>query len=304
MTARFRPYQREQDFDRVGEFLVRTFRTSGGHINWLQPRWEYMHFHPLIQRVNLDSIGIWEVNGEIVGVAHPEHEMGVAYFEVHPDHTYLAPQMLSHAEERISCENGRNRQLKIWINDAAPEFRDVAIAQGYASESRYDPMSFLRVDAIPDAPRLPEGFRIQSLAEDNDLYKVHRLLWRGFGHGDEPDDDSQDGRDLMGIEGRRLMGSAPNFRLDLNIVVVAPNGDFVSYCGMWIEPVHQIGYVEPVATDPDYRRLKLATAAVLEGVRRCRDEGVLRACVGSTMHLYRSTGFEREYGSELWSREW
>ena len=48
------------------------------------------------------------------------------------------------------------------------------------------------------------------------------------------------------------MQSGPHFRKDLTIVVEAPNGEFVSYCGMWYDAVNRFGYVEPVATDPDY----------------------------------------------------
>ncbi len=308
LATKLRTYRHDVDFDRVGEFLVDTFSNSasvsGGQINWLQPRWEYMHFHPLINQIDLDSIGVWEADGEIVAVVHPEHSMGEAYFELHPEYSHLKPEMLKHAEDRISVETGTGRQLRVWINDEDAEFREVLVASGYTSENRHDPMTFRSTSGIQTEPELPEGFRIQSLAEDDDLYKVHRLLWRGFGHGDEPVDDSEDGRALMGIEGRRLMGTAPNFRRDLNIVVVAPNGDFVSYCGMWIEPVNRLAYVEPVATDPDYRRMGLGMAAVLEGVRRCGVEGAAEACVGSTMPFYRSMGFEKRYCSELWSREW
>jgi hypothetical protein len=48
------------------------------------------------------------------------------------------------------------------------------------------------------------------------------------------------------------MQSAPNYRKDLNVVVEAPDGNFVSYCGVWYEPENALAYVEPVATDPDY----------------------------------------------------
>ena len=32
-----------------------------------------MHFHPYIKKTDLNSIGIWEAEGEIVAVVHPEH---------------------------------------------------------------------------------------------------------------------------------------------------------------------------------------------------------------------------------------
>jgi len=73
------------------------------------------------------------------------------------------------------------------------------------------------------------------------------LLHRGFDQPGEPPED--------GLEGRRFMQWAPNFRKDLQVVVEAPNGVFASYCGMWYESVNRIAYVEPVATDPDYRRM-------------------------------------------------
>ncbi len=304
MAVKLRTYQHDKDFDRVGRFLVETYRTSGGHINWLQPRWEYMHFHPLIQNIALESIGVWEADGEIVAVVHPELSMGLAFFEVHSDFEHLKPEMLAHAEEKISARIDDGHQLAVWINEADRQFQEITASAGYERTGRSDPMSLLKTADLRPKSGMAEGFSLKSLADDNDLYKVHRLEWRGFGHGDEPDDDSEYGRVLMGVEGRKMMEAAPNFRKDLNIVVVAPNGDFVSYCGMWIEPVHQIAYVEPVATDPDYRRLGLGTAAVLEGVRRCKAEGAVAACVLSTMPFYQSMGFEKIYGSELWSREW
>jgi predicted N-acetyltransferase YhbS len=143
---------------------------------------------------------------------------------------------------------------------------------------------------------LPAGFRLKSLPEANNLLEVHRGLWRGFDHGDEPP--------LNEPEGRAFIQSAPNYRKDLNVVVEAPDGHFVSYCGMWYEPVHSIAYVEPVATDPDYRRRGLASAAVLEGVRRCGELGATVACVGSTRPLYVSLGFRQTYNHSVWQRHW
>ncbi len=87
------------------------------------------------------------------------------------------------------------------------------------------------------------------------------------------------------------MQSAPNYRKDLNIGAQAPNGDFAAYCGMWYLSAHRLGYVEPVATDPDYRRMGLGRAAVLEGIRRCGELDATVAVVGSSQAFYLSFGF-------------
>ena len=296
MKITVRGYDHGADYERVGRFLVRTYRTTGGHINWLQPRWEYMHYHPYIRNVDLSAIGVCEADGEIVGVVHPEHAMGTAYFEIHPERGSLKEEVLRYAEEHISVVSEGVRRLRIYINDQDSQFQRVALEMGYTKSEWREPMSHLPIsDPFPPVP-VPEGFQLKSLAEDNDLRKLDRVLWRGFGHGDEPPAD--------GIEDRKLMQSAPNYRKHLNIVVEAPDGNFVSYCGMWHEPVNALAYVEPVATDPDYRRMQLGSAVVLEGVRRCGAMGARVACVGSDMPFYLSLGFRLVYNRSAWQRTW
>jgi len=96
------------------------------------------------------------------------------------------------------------------------------------------------------------------------------------------------------------MQSAPNYKRNLNIVVVAPDGNYVSYCGMWYDEINKIGYVEPVATDPDYRKMGLGKAAVLEGVRRCKELGANKVYVVSNQQFYLNIGFEIIYKIEAW----
>ncbi|TFG67032.1 MAG: GNAT family N-acetyltransferase [Anaerolineales bacterium] len=153
---------------------------------------------------------------------------------------------------------------------------------------------FVIPESFPAIP-LPDGFTLRSLADDNNLAKLHRVLHRGFNHEGEPPED--------GLEGRRQSQLAPSYRKDLKIVVEAPDGQFVSFCGMWYEPVNRIAYVEPVATDPDYRRMGLGKAAVLEGIRRCGALGAQVAYVGSDQEFYKSIGFTVLYKSICWLKE-
>jgi len=103
-------------------------------------------------------------------------------------------------------------------------------------------------------------------------------------------------------EGRRKMQSGPNFRPELTIVAVAPNGEFVSYAGLGYESTDRYAYVEPVATDPDYRRRGLASACVLEGIRRCGALGAEIAYVGTDKPLYLSLGFRPQFVTRRWRK--
>lgn len=126
MEASSRQYNRTSDYEKVGEFLCRTYRTAGGHINWLQPRWEYMHFHPYIKEVALDRIGVWETNGEIVGVVHQEHRLGTAYFEINPEFNALKTDMLKYAEENLCSESDGVKRLSSALGE-----------MGWAAWSKY-----------------------------------------------------------------------------------------------------------------------------------------------------------------------
>ena len=124
MRTTVRHYDHAADYEKVGRFLVRTYRTGGGHINWLQPRWEYMHYHPLIRGVDRSAIGVWEADGEVVGVVHPEHSMSTAYFEIDPECGALKGEMLRYAQEHLSTSSDGPRRLRVYINDEDGDFHD------------------------------------------------------------------------------------------------------------------------------------------------------------------------------------
>lgn len=296
MKTTARHYDHDTDYDRVGEFLVKTYSTAGDHINWLQPRWEYMHYHPNITQVDRGSFGVWEAEDEIVALVHLEHYAGRAYFQIDRAHADLKAEMLAHAENHLCASTHGGRALTLYINDRDSTFQAIAREAGYRKRSRSEEMSSLAIPSRPSAVSLPDGFEFKSVAEDKDMQELHRLLYRGFNHGDEPPDD--------GIAAREFMQSAPNYETELNIVVEAPGGHFASYCGIWYEPVSRIAYVEPVATDPDYRRMGLAGAAVREGIRRCAARGATVAYVGAILPVYLSLGFRQIFKCSTWQREW
>lgn len=299
MNVKMRKYNHLKDFERVGNFLIETYQSDWKYRNWLQPQWEYMHYHSHLNESELHRIGIWEDSGRIVGVVTYELDgLGYVYFAIHPDYAYLKSEMLEYAESNLygKLRTGRNGTVA-FINDLDDEFKAIAISKGFEKieeypEYRYE-SQFCITDIIPEVV-LPEGYRIKSLQEDNDLYKVNRVLWRGFDHTGEAPEEY--------VESRKRMQAAPNYRKDLNIVVEAPNGEFVAYCGMWYVPSNRVAYVEPAATDPQYRRMGLGKAAVLEGIRRCADLGATVVIVGSGLKFYEDIGFRRTFACYPWRK--
>ena len=297
MSIRLRQYNSTNDYNLVDEFLIAHYQPGNTDGNWLQPAWEYMHHHPALDTSSLDKIGVWEDNGKIVAVAHYEAQLGEAFFQFHPAYRNLRQSMLDYAEQNLyarSKKDGR-KFLCAYVNNKDEEFISLVKERGYTRKKEGDrPLLWY----IPPNPfpsiNIPNGFRLKSLADDCKWIQVNRVLWRGFNHEGEPPNNNED------IESRKRMFDTPTARRDLKIVVEAPTGDYVSFSGIFYVPTHKYVYIEPVVTDPDYRRKGLGKAAVLEGIRRCSALGATVAYVGSDQAFYQSMGFSKVHYSQCW----
>ncbi len=145
---------------------------------------------------------------------------------------------------------------------------------------------------------LPDGYKIMSFDDhDFDIERYYNAIWRGF--------NNQRQRNEKEIESmkKREGFDAPHLNLNLRILVAAPNGDYASHCGMWYLPDSDYAYVEPVFTLPEYRKMGLGKAAVLEGVKRCGKLGAKCAYVLSSQQFYYSIGFYPVHNETVWIRK-
>lgn len=299
MSTSIRAYGVPDDYDLVDRFLVELYEPDDRLDYWLQPRWEYMHSRPEVENVDLESIGIAvDDDGTVVGVVHPEHAPASWYLEVRRDQGDVKAKLIDWAE---SHPGGWSRSLErevlgFFIDDADTGSLTILADRGYTTHpTGGESHARMLLDEPLPSVSLPEGFRLESLADDNDLAKVDRVLWRGFDHEGPPPQDA--------VASRARAQETPNYRKELNIVVVADNGTFASYAGIWYVPQNEVAYVEPVATDPDYRRMGLGRAAVLETVRRARNLGATVVWVGSDQEFYLEMGFEVVAHSMFWYRD-
>jgi predicted N-acetyltransferase YhbS len=65
-------------------------------------------------------------------------------------------------------------------------------------------------------------------------------------------------------------------------------------------PRSKVAYVEPVATDPEYRCRGLGKAAVSESIRRVANFGAEVVWVGSGLEFYFAMGFEKKFTIYPW----
>jgi GNAT superfamily N-acetyltransferase len=295
MTIKLRNYTKKagitEDYHKVREFLL-----ALGSTNFTYARWDWMITHDYLDREAVGRIGIWEDGDLIVGVATFDLRPGTAFCMTHPEYDHLKKEMMIYSEDHLS----EGDSFGVVIPDSDMDYQDIAADLGFVATESKESDAIFHVGKIPTDYRLPEGFKITSIKETYDLYQYYRVLWKGFNHelnGEGELKFSEENEKAGNLQMKR-----DNVDLSLKIAVVAPDGNFVSYCGMWYDKNSEYAVIEPVATDPDYRRMGLGKAAVLEGIRRVGDLGARKVLVGSSQQFYYSIGMRPYSTASEWRR--
>lgn len=140
---------------------------------------------------------------------------------------------------------------------------------------------------------LPAGFTLRPLAGECEVEARALLHRQAF--------DSNAVTD----KGYHNVIRAPLYQPELDLVVVAPDGRLAAFCLCWLDEVNKVGLVEPVGTHSDFRRMGLARAVMLEGLRRMQARGMQSAIIASVADnvasrtLYDGLGFTELESHEL-----
>jgi len=302
MKTRFRKYEPEQDFLRVRDFLVETYLASEEPYNWGLERWNWSRYHPSMFEGDVegkirfweDAAGVWEnAGGEIVGVVHVEGpEFGEAYFQRHPRYGFFLDEMLDYAEETLV--DGENGTLRIYVYDYDGPFQALLRQRGYQKDAEHPGHdSEFVIEGLPEK-NLPDGYVVRSMAEGGDIEKRCKVQGLGFNH--------RDPAEWATVWAYKEVQKAPDYREDLDLYVVGPDGEYVSSCAVWYDEHNRMGFFEPVSTHMDFRRRGFGREVVLEGIRRIAALGAERARVGSGQPFYEAVGFEKKYVGYDWTK--
>jgi len=307
VKVKLRKYEPKTDFLRVRAMLVQTFRQFEKPINWTFERWNYARYYavPMLAaygetekttekslnaiRLWEESIGIWESEkAEIVAVVCPEDyapwhpSYGLAFFQRRPGYENLLDEMLDYTEKTFLHKN----MVRVFIPEYDEPLKAIAKKHGYdkGKKSWGWWMEYVLKD-LPES-NLPEGFRIQSMADENDLEKRRKITGLAFRH--------KDPKEWPTIFTYKELQRAPDYRKDLDLYVVDPDGDYVACCIVWIDEYNKIARLEPVGSIV----LGMGREVVMEGLRRAAALGMEKSYMESGLRFYRTIGFRKlyEYG--------
>lgn len=290
-----RAYRDESDYAQMRALLKTIYARTGppvycaaGDLDW----WRYTHSDPdAVRRVHL-----WfDDTGALAAFAWPtENQVDLM---VHPDYSESNDRYIEWAEADHNSNPRRDpsKPFRVWsyAGDAA---RNRALEQrGYTrAEDCYVYHSQLLEREIA-VPQLPSGYSIPNIDARDVPARVeaHRAAFAPS--------------KMTEVKQRAVMRAA-TYRIELDLVVCAPSGDFAAYTIVWFDEANRAGTFEPVGCHPDHRRRGLATAVLVEGMRRLQKLGARVAHVGShgdagpAARLYAHAGFSLTDRNYAWEK--
>ena len=197
-----------------------------------------------------------------------------------------------------------SHKLVVWSPEQDQLRQELLSKHGYMKDNWPEFQWRRRLEApIPEAP-LAAGYTIRSLGDGLEL--LERCYASGLGFHDGDIKIAVDNRDDP--TWYRNIQTAPLYRRDLDLVVVAPDGAIASFTTIWFDDVTRSAYFEPVATVPGHQRHGLGKAVMTEGLRRLQRMRCTLALVGGyspeANGLYRSVMGPDHELNEPWIKEW
>lgn len=283
-----RDYQSDVDLRAMQDVVIACWDADGprvvvhiGDLAW----WRFQH----TGREAEWRIRLWESGGRIAGWAWLELP-ATASLLVRPEHRQtLIPEIVEWL--RTQSVGGSANALHVAACDNDLSTLRVFSELGFriSDEQAMDALSMTLGEEIAQAS-LPRGYRARHVAGESDLANrvaVHRAAW------------SVRGPSRVTEESYRRVMSAWPYRPELDWVIAAPDGRFVSSCVIWLDEVNRVGELEPVGTDTAMWRRGFGSAVCRAALAALRDHGAQTAIVYAlqepgmppAISLYQSLGF-------------
>jgi hypothetical protein len=295
-----RPLAGIDDALALRQFLIDTRVLAGRPFNWEPRRWEGMFWTVPPDRLTDPDHGagvhLWHGgDGALVAAAIPDGAGDLA-LQVDPRHRWVEDEVLAWAERHLPRVEDGARVLDAWGFDWDADRRARLEGRGYVPVQGSFWQFRRRAASEPVASRpLPAGYTLRAAGRSwEEAQRWVQATNAVFGHA-------------TAAEAYATFLGSPSFDAELHVVVEAPDGDVAAFAGLTVDAVNRCAVLEPVGALPQHRRLGLAQAAILEGVRRValRPVDWIEVANWGTAdagHLYASAGLAQFATQTAWHR--
>ena len=183
-----------------------------------------------------------------------------------PDNSELAGQVWRSAISHLDI----NAEFTVRLDDAVG-ITELSAAGRRPTNEPNIVTSWLNADDRPAVPALADGYRLVTRADTPD--RPHPMIARNGPHV------------------AQRLSRCSLYQAELDLSVVAPDGQIAGYGLFWADPVTRVGLVEPMRTGQAHERRGIASHLLAEGLARLAASGCTRLKVCSDIGIYLRAGF-------------
>ncbi|MEG4166035.1 MULTISPECIES: GNAT family N-acetyltransferase [unclassified Microcoleus] len=253
------------------------------------------------------DIRLWEdAEGKLIGFAQlslsepGEVIDGWLWFRVHPDARGgdVEAAAIAWGEVRmreVSAIRGARVKLRTYARAEDCDRISLLTSNGFKVDRYFCRMARSLSEPIPQ-PHFPEGFALRQFPGEQDAAAWVEMFNQSF-------IDHWNHHDLT-VDKFKYELAKPDYRNDLDLIAVADDGTFVSfcYCKISVEECDRTGrnegWIACLGTRRGFRKMGLGRSMLLAGLHRLKAAGVATAILGvdaenssGAMGLYESAGF-------------
>jgi len=253
------------------------------------------------------DIRLWEdAEGKLIGfaqlsVSEPGEVIdGWLWFRVHPEARGgdVEAAAIAWGEVRmreVSAMRGGRVKLRTYARAEDCDRISVLTSCGFKVDRYFCRMARSLSEPIPE-PHFPEGFALRQFPGEQDAAAWVEMFNQSF-------IDHWNHHDLT-VDKFKHELAKPDYRNDLDLIAVADDGTFVSFCScvICVEECDRTGrnegWIAYLGTRRGFRKMGLGRAMLLAGLHRLKAVGVATAILGvdaenssGALHLYKSAGF-------------
>ncbi|MEG4515547.1 MULTISPECIES: GNAT family N-acetyltransferase [unclassified Microcoleus] len=253
------------------------------------------------------DIRLWEdAEGKLIGfaqlsVSEPGEVIdGWLWFRVHPEARGgdVEAAAIAWGEVRmreVSAMRGGRVKLRTYARAEDCDRISLLTSCGFKADRYFFRMARSLSEPIPE-PQFPQGFTLRQFPGEQDAAAWVEMFNQSF-------IDHWNHHDLT-VDKFKHELAKPDYRNDLDLIAVADDGTFVSfcYCEINVEKCDRTGrnegWIACLGTRRGFRKIGLGRAMLLAGLHRLKAAGVATAILGvdaenssGALHLYESAGF-------------
>lgn len=293
-----RNYYRPEDEKALCQFFVQmNLDCDSNHSRIV---WEWLRNAPCFEMFQLNKIGIWKENNEIVAALQLISPWpGYIKVDNRSNSKDLLLDIIQYAEDTFLGVEDNKKFLTILVDEMNDNLQKILLQCNYKQlPNEYSTLQYTLNNDIPNI-ELPEGFKLKLLSEVYDFDRLSKLIWEGFNYeGDIPKIDDEVS---LPIKHAWL-----NYNREICSVIIAPDGSYASFCGFWYEDKTQTGYLEPMVTAQKYRNNGLGKAAVYNSLQILKSYGCKKVFVDpdeEPYDYYLKIGFEKCNYSQCYKKD-